>query len=308
MGMEKVCAGIDLGTTNSCLAVIEQGRPVVIPNDLGAPTTPSLVSVLPDGTIVVGKKARARLLTHPANTFASIKRRMGERYVRNVLGRAYTPESVSALILAHLKTCAESRLGRAVEDVVITVPANFNSIQRQATKDAGEIAGFNVLRVLNEPTAAALAYGYEQQLSGVFVVFDLGGGTFDISVVEAGNGLYEVIHSAGDNHLGGDDLNLRIVQWITQGFEKQTGLDVRRDVQALSLVHEWAVAAKHALSSAPEVRVKIGNLYAGKTFDAVLTRRSFEEMCADLFNRLRGIAWNVSEHLSQPKYRRNHPG
>jgi molecular chaperone DnaK len=149
--MERVCAGIDLGTTNSCLAVLEAGRPVVVPNDLGEPTTPSLVSVLADGTTVVGKKARSRLLTHPASTFASIKRRMGQRHVRTVLGVEYTPETVSALILQHLKRCAETRLDRSIDDVVITVPANFNSIQRQATKDAGEIAGFHVLRVLNEP-------------------------------------------------------------------------------------------------------------------------------------------------------------
>lgn len=306
--MGKICAGIDLGTTNSCIAVLDEGRPVVIPNDLGDPTTPSLVSVLEDGATIVGKKARSRLLTHPGNTFSSIKRRMGERYSRVVQGREYTPESVSALILAHLKSNTERHLGKPVEDVVITVPANFNSVQRQATKDAGEIAGFNVLRVLNEPTAAALAYGHQSQLSGVFVVFDLGGGTFDISVVEAGDGLFEVIHSAGDNHLGGDDFNMRIVQWIAAGFEKQTGLDVRRETQALSLVHEWAIAAKHALSKAPEVRVKIDNLFGGKSFDAILTRQAFEEMCADLFNRLRSIAWNVSEHLRQPRYRDNYPG
>jgi len=306
--MEKLCAGIDLGTTNSCIAVLVGSRPEVIPNELGEPTTPSLVSVLPDGNIVVGKPARSRLLTHPADTFASIKRRMGERYARMVRGREYTPESVSALILKQLKTNAERRLGKSLDDVVITVPANFNSVQRQATKDAGEIAGLNVLRVLNEPTAAALAYGHDKQLSGVFLVFDLGGGTFDISVVEAGDGLYEVIHSAGDNHLGGDDFNLRIVQWITEQFEKETGLDLRRDVQAVCIVHEWAIAAKHALSKVHEVRIKIDALFGGKSFDSVLTRRAFEEMCADLFNRLRAIAWSVSEHLRQPRYLENHPG
>jgi molecular chaperone DnaK len=305
--MDRVCAGIDLGTTNSCLAVLQGDRPVVLANDLGEAVTPSVVAVLPEG-VLVGKKARSRLLTHPANTFASIKRRMGERHTRNVLGRDYTPESVSALILSHLKSCGEKALGRTIDDVVITVPANFNSVQRQATKDAGEIAGFRVLRVLNEPTAAALAYGHEHPISAVFVVFDLGGGTFDISVVEAGNGVYEVIHSAGDNHLGGDDFNLRIVQWIAREFEKQHGLDFRRDTAALSLVHEWAIAAKHALTNAAEVRVKIDNLFGGKAFDAVLTRTAFEEMCADLFNRLRSIAWKVSEHLLQPRFLQAHPG
>lgn len=304
--MEKVSAGIDLGTTNSCLAVLDGDRPVIVPNDLGAPVTPSVVSVLSDG-IVVGKKARSRLLTHPANTFASIKRRMGERYSRTVLGTEYTPESVSALVLAHLKECGEAKLRRPIDEAVVTVPANFNSRQRQATKDAGEIAGFDVLRVLNEPTAAALAYGHIHQLSSVLVVFDLGGGTFDISVVEAGGGLYEVLYSVGDNNLGGDDFNLRIVQWVVREFEARTGHDVRRDVPAMCLIHEWAVAAKHALTQAPEVRVRIDNLFGGKGFDAVLTRAAFEGMCRDLFDRLRKIAWNVTEELRKPRYRSAHP-
>jgi molecular chaperone DnaK len=192
--------------------------------------------------------------------------------------------------------------------VVITVPANFNSVQRQATKDAGEIAGFNVLRVINEPTAAALAYGHEHKLSAILVVFDLGGGTFDISVVEAGDGLYEVFHSVGDNHLGGDDFNLRIVNWIVQEFQRQTGQDIRRDIPALSLVHEWAVAAKHSLTKAPEVRIKIDNLYKGKDFDSVLSRTMFESMCRELFDRLCSITRTVNEELSKPKYRDAHPG
>jgi molecular chaperone DnaK len=305
--MDKVSAGIDLGTTNSCLAVLQGGQPAVVPNDLGDAVTPSLVSVLADG-VLVGKKARSRLLTHPVNTFASIKRRMGERYSRTVLGKEYTPESVSALVLSHVKQTAEARLGSTIEDAVVTVPANFNSIQRQATKDAGEIAGLNVLRVLNEPTAAALAYGRRHRLSSVLVVFDLGGGTFDISVVEAEDGLYEVLYSIGDNHLGGDDFNLRIVQWIVEGFGKHTGLDVRRDTAAMCLVQEWAVAAKHALTGAPEVRIRIENLYGGKSFDSVLTRAAFEEMCKDLFNRLRALAWKVGEEMRKPNYRDAHPG
>jgi molecular chaperone DnaK len=306
--VEKICVGIDLGTTNSCLAILRDARPVVLPNELGDQVTPSLVSILADGSIVIGKKARSRLLTHPANTFASIKRRMGERYARTVLGTEYTPESVSALILAHLKEAAEARTGCSIDDAVITVPANFNSVQRQATKDAGEIAGLNVLRVLNEPTAAALAYAHEQSLSGMVVVFDLGGGTFDISVVEAADGLYEVLYSVGDNHLGGDDFNLQIVQWIVREFERQSGLDIRRDIPAMSLVYEWAVAAKHALTSAAEVRVRIDPLYQGKGFDAVLTRVAFEEMCKDLFTRLRGLTWQVTEELQKRKYRDAYPG
>ena len=305
--MERVSAGIDLGTTNSCLAVLQGDKPVVVLNEHSEPVTPSVVSILPNG-IAVGKQARPRLLTHPSNTFASIKRRMGERHSRTVLGREHTPESVSAMILAHLKECGERHVGGPIDDIVITVPAHFNSLQRQATKDAGEIAGFNVLRILNEPTAAALAYGYEHQLSSVLVVFDLGGGTFDISVVEAGNGLYEVLHSAGDNHLGGDDFNHRIVQWIVKEFESRTGIDIRRDVPAMCLVHEWAVAAKHALTRAPEVRVKIDSLQGGKSFDAVLGRAAFVEMCRDLFNRVRALVWQVSEELQKPRHRHEHPG
>jgi molecular chaperone DnaK len=305
--VERLSVGIDLGTTNSCIAFLQDGRPVVVPNDLGEAITPSVVSIQPDG-VIVGRKARRFLLTQPTNTFVSIKRRMGERYSRTVLGKEYTPESISALILSQLKRDAEKHLGVALVETVITVPAHFNSVQRQATKDAGEIAGFNVMRVINEPTAAALAYGHENDLSAVLVVFDLGGGTFDVSVVEAGNGVYEVIHSAGDNHLGGDDFNLRIVNWIVQEFQARSGLDVRRDVQAMSLIHEWAIATKHALTTAPEARVKIDNLFRGQTFDAVLTRTHFEALCRDLFDRLRSICTAVVEHLNQPKYRSSYPG
>jgi molecular chaperone DnaK len=305
--VKRISAGIDLGTTNSCLAVLQGDCPVALPNDLNEPITPSVVAVQPDG-VIVGRKARGFLLTHPAQTFVSIKRKMGERYARTVLGKEYTPETVSALILGHLKQCGERHLGETLDDVVITVPANFNSVQRQATKDAGEIAGFNVLRVVNEPTAAALAYGHEHQLSSVMVVFDLGGGTFDISVVEAGDGLFEVIHSVGDNHLGGDDFNLRVVSWIVQEFQRRHGEDIRRDVPAMQLVHEWAIAAKHTLTKAPEVRVKIDNLYKGKGFDAVLTRGLFETLSRDLFERLLSIAQSVVEHLKAPKYSDAHPG
>jgi molecular chaperone DnaK len=305
--MPNLSAGIDLGTTNSCLAVLEGGRPKVVPNDLNAPITPSLVSIRPEGPIV-GKKARRYLLTDPASTFASIKRRMGERYTRDVAGKSYTPESVSALILKHLKTCAEQKVEGPIEDVVITVPANFNSIQRQATKDAGEIAGFRVLRVLNEPTAAALAYGQEKKLSSIMVVFDLGGGTFDISVVEASGDLYEVIHSHGDNHLGGDDFNMRILNWITQEFAKKSGRDIRREVEAVQLAQEWAIAAKHSLTDAPEVQVRIPKLSNGEGFDAILTRAMYEEMCSDLFDRLRAVARSVMDALQQPRFREAYPG
>ena len=305
--MEKISAGIDLGTTNSCIAVIQNDKPVVMPNEQGELTTASLVSIQ-EGGIVVGKEARRFLLTHPANTFASMKRKMGERYSRSINGKEYSPESISAVVLEHLKNNAEKQLGSKIDDVVITVPSNFNSIQRQATKDAGEIAGLNVLRVINEPTAAALSYGAEHKLSSILTVFDLGGGTFDISVVEASDELYEVIHSHGDNHLGGDDFNMRIVNWIVREFGNQTGLDIRRDVKAMLLVHEWAIAAKHALTDSPEVQLSIQNLCEGRHFQEVLTRDMYKEMCQDLLDRLRSVARAVCQELEQPKHREAYPG
>ncbi len=305
--LEKLAVGIDLGTTNSCIAVLRDGGPQVVVNDLGDSTTPSVVSVQKEG-VVVGKKARKFVLTDPASTFVSTKRRMGQRWSREVRGKDYTPESISSLVLTHLKRNAEKKLGATISEAVITVPANFNSIQRQATKDAGEIAGLNVLRVINEPTAAALHYGHANDLSAIMVVFDLGGGTFDISVVEAADGFYEVIHSQGDNHLGGDDFNMRIVNWIVQQFATQTGHDIRRDTAAVQLVHEWAIAAKHGLTDAKEVRVKIDKLYKGKGFDEVLSRVLYRQLCSDLLERIRAVASSVADELSKPKYREGYPG
>jgi len=303
--VDKISAGIDLGTTNSCLAILQGDRPVVFANDLDEPTTPSVVSIQPD-RVIIGKPARKFLLSDPVGTFASMKRKMGQQYRRNVQGKEYSPEMISALILRHLKECGERRLGSSLDDVVITVPAHFDSRQRQATRDAGQIAGFNVLRVLNEPTAAALAYGHMNQLSAFLVVFDLGGGTFDLSVVEAGDGVFEVIYSAGDNHLGGDDFNLRIANWIVEQFQQHTGLDIRRDIPALSLVHEWAISAKHALSKASEARVRIDGLYQDRGFDAVLSRALLESLCTDLFERLRVICRKVIDELQATRYRQEY--
>ncbi len=305
--MERPSIGIDLGTTNSCVAYLSDDQPQVIRNSLGDTTTPSVVSIQESG-IIVGRDARRFLLTDPANSFVSIKRKMGEPYSRKVRGKEYTPESISALILSDLKSCAETALASDIEDVVITVPANFNSTQRQATKDAGTIAGLNVLRVINEPTAAALAYGYQMDLSSVMVVFDLGGGTFDISVVEAADGLYEVIYSFGDNHLGGDDFNIRIVRWIVQTFHSETGIDIRQDITAMKLVHEWAIATKHALTDSEEVVISIEDLSGGKTFNGTFTRAHYAELCKDLFDRIRSVSKTVCQELRKAKYRESYPG
>lgn len=304
--MSRYSTGIDLGTSNSCIAVLESDNPEVISNSADDPITPSVVSIQED-EIIVGKRARSYLLTSPTNTFVSIKRKMGERYTRKVLGKDYTPENISAIILSYLKGCAEGRLGESLDDLVITVPANFNSVQRQATKDAGEIAGFNVLRVINEPTATALYYGHTNNLSEILVVFDLGGGTFDISVVEAADGLYEVVHSQGDNHLGGDDFNMRIVKWIVQEFGKKTGHDIRRNIEAMRIVHEWAIAAKHGLTDNPEVKLTIEDLYDDCSFEGVLTRDMYTAMCSDLLDRIRSVAKEVAKELSKPKFREAYP-
>ena len=304
---QKLSIGIDLGTTNSCVAVLEENGPRVTNNRDGDSTTPSVLYVGSEG-IKVGKDARSHLLTEPTCTFVSMKRKMGMDFSREVNGKEYTPEVVASKILSRIKSDVEGELGSTVEDVVITVPANFNSVQRQATKDAGTIAGLNVLRVINEPTAAALAYGFTQELTSVMVVFDLGGGTFDISVVESTDGLYEVIYSFGDNHLGGDDFNIRIVRWIVQKFNDETGIDIRRDTPAMALAQEWAIAAKHALTNSPEVEIAIENLFDDHDFSAVLTREIYEEICRELLDRLKSVSKTVCDELSKPKYRESHPG
>src|SRR5574341_1248881 len=268
--MAKVI-GIDLGTTNSCVAVIEGGEPVVIPNLEGARTTPSIVAFTRDGERLVGASAKRQAVTNPENTVFSIKRFMGRRFdevgrevkmvpykvsvsdsggaVVEVQGKKYTPPEISAMILRYMKQAAENHLGYEVKKAVITVPAYFNDSQRQATKDAGKIAGLEVLRIINEPTAASLAYGLQKKKEGVIAVYDLGGGTFDISILKIGDGVFEVKATNGDTHLGGDDWDQVIVDWIAEEFKRDTGVDVRAERQALQRLREAAEKAKIELSS-----------------------------------------------------------
>ena len=248
--MSKII-GIDLGTTNSCVSVIEGGEAVVIPNAEGARTTPSVVAFSKDGERMVGNVAKRQAITNPERTIASIKRHMGSDYKVNIDGKAYTPQEISAIILQKLKSDAESYLGDKVTEAVITVPAYFTDAQRQATKDAGKIAGLEVLRIINEPTAAALAYGLDKvDHDEKILVFDLGGGTFDVSVLELGDGVFEVASTAGDNHLGGDDWDQRIIDWMADKFQAENGIDLRKDPMALQRLKEAAEKAKMELSEA----------------------------------------------------------
>ena len=225
--------GIDLGTTNSCVAVVENGEPVVIPNAEGSRTTPSVVAFSKEGERIVGQVAKRQAITNPDRTVSSIKREMGSNYKVTVDGKDYTPQQISAMILGKLKQEAEAYLGEKVTDAVITVPAYFNDAQRQATKDAGTIAGLNVRRIINEPTAAALAYGVDKEESQKVMVYDLGGGTFDVSIIDMGDGVQEVLATAGNNRLGGDDFDQRIIDWMADAFKKENGVDLRNDKMAL---------------------------------------------------------------------------
>ena len=229
--MAKVI-GIDLGTTNSCVAVMEGGEPVVITNQEGARTTPSVVGFAKNGERLVGQLAKRQAVSNPENTVASIKRHMGEDYKVTIEGKSYTPQEISAMILQKIKADAEAYLGETVSQAVITVPAYFTDSQRQATKDAGAIAGLEVLRIINEPTAAALAYGVDKEEDGKVLVFDLGGGTFDVSILELGDGVFEVKATSGNNHLGGDDFDQRIMNWLIEEFKKDTGIDLSTDKMA----------------------------------------------------------------------------
>ena len=230
--MSKII-GIDLGTTNSCMAFIENGKTSIIPNSEGAKTTPSIVAFTNDGQRLVGESAKRQAITNPMGTIASIKREMGTNYKKKIGHREYTPQEISAMILQKLKLDAENYLGEPVKQAVITVPAYFNDAQRQATKDAGKIAGLEVLRIINEPTAAALAYGLENSYGQKMMVFDLGGGTFDVSIIEIGNGVIEVLSTSGDNHLGGDDFNEALAQYILTEFEKSSGISLKNDLMAM---------------------------------------------------------------------------
>ncbi|MDW8046747.1 MAG: molecular chaperone DnaK, partial [Chloroflexota bacterium] len=305
--------GIDLGTTNSCMAVMEGGEPVVIPNAEGGRTTPSVVAVTKTGERLVGQIAKRQAITNPENTIFSIKRFMGRKFndpevqrtmklvpykvvpapngdVRVVMGgREYSPQEISAMILQKLKADAEAYLGEKITEAVITVPAYFNDAQRQATKDAGKIAGLEVLRIINEPTAASLAYGLDKKKDERIAVYDLGGGTFDISILEIGDGTFQVIATNGDTHLGGDDFDQRIIDWLIEEFKKQEGIDLRNDRQALQRLKSEAEKAKIELSTVQQTEINLPFITADATgpkhLNMVLTRAKLEQLCADLIER-----------------------
>ena len=281
--------GIDLGTTNSCVAVMEGGKPTVIANAEGSRTTPSIVAFSKSGERLVGQLAKRQAIVNPDRTIASIKRHMGENYKVNIDGKDYTPQEISSMILRKLADDASKYLGEKVTSAVITVPAYFNDAQRQATKDAGKIAGLDVLRIVNEPTAAALAYGLEKDKAEKVLVFDLGGGTFDVSVLEIGDGVHEVLSTSGDTHLGGDDFDQKVMDWICEEFKKQEGIDLKGDKQAMQRVKEAAEKAKCELSSVFETNINLPFITADangpKHLDLNLTRAKFEDLCFDLLER-----------------------
>ena len=287
--MSKVI-GIDLGTTNSCVAVLEGGEPTVIANAEGARTTPSVVAFTKNGERLVGETAKRQAITNPDRTIASIKRHMGENYHVEIDGKQYTPQDISAMILAKLKADAESYLGEKVTEAVITVPAYFSDAQKQATKDAGKIAGLDVKRIINEPTAASLAYGLDKaEGSHKILVYDLGGGTFDVSVLELGDGVFEVLATNGDTHLGGDDFDNKVMDFLADSFQKEHGVDLRQDNMALQRLKEAAEKAKKELSSAQTTKINLpfitvtadGPLH----LDMDLTRARFDQLTSDLVER-----------------------
>jgi len=281
--------GIDLGTTNSVVAVMEGGKPTVIANAEGSRTTPSIVGFAKNGEKLVGQLAKRQAILNPENTIISIKRHMGEDYKKNIDGKDYTPQEISAMILRKLADDASAYLGEKVTSAVITVPAYFNDAQRQATKDAGKIAGLDVLRIVNEPTAAALAYGLEKQNNEKVLVFDLGGGTFDVSILEIGDGVHEVLSTSGDTHLGGDDFDEKIINWLCDEFKKSEGIDLRNDKQAMQRLKEAAEKAKCELSSVVQTNINLPFITADATgpkhLDLNLTRAKFEELSYDLLER-----------------------
>ena len=286
--MSKII-GIDLGTTNSCVAVMEGGEPVVIANAEGARTTPSVVGFTKTGERLVGQVAKRQAITNPDRTISSIKRQMGTDHKVEIDGKKYTPQEISAMILSKLKADAESYLGEKVTQAVITVPAYFNDSQRQATKDAGAIAGLDVKRIINEPTAAALAYGADKEDDQKIMVYDLGGGTFDVSIIEMGDGVTEVLATAGDTHLGGDDFDQRIIDWMAGEFKKETGVDLRSDKMAAQRLKEAAEKAKIELSGVASTAINLPFITADATgpkhLDMTLTRAKFNELTADLVER-----------------------
>ena len=302
--MAKVI-GIDLGTTNSCVAVIEGGEPVVIANAEGARTTPSVVAFSKTGERMVGQVAKRQAITNPDRTIASIKRHMGTNYKVNVDGKDYTPQEISAMILQKLKADAEAYLGAPVTEAVITVPAYFTDSQRQATKDAGKIAGLEVKRIINEPTAAALAYGIDKEEDQKVMVYDLGGGTFDVSIIEMGDGVQEVLATAGNNRLGGDDFDQKIIDWLADEFKKEQGVDLRNDKMAMQRLKEAAEKAKIELSGVTTSQISLPFITADATgpkhLETTLTRAKFNEMTADLVEATMGpVRQALSDSGLQP--------
>ena len=286
--MSKII-GIDLGTTNSCVALYEGGEPVVIPNAEGSRTTPSVVAFSKTGERMVGQVAKRQAITNPDRTVISIKRDMGTDRKISIDGKNYTPQEISAMILQKLKTDAENYLGTKVTQAVITVPAYFSDAQRQATKDAGKIAGLEVLRIINEPTAAALAYGLDKELDQKILIFDLGGGTFDVSLLEISDGVFEVLATAGNNRLGGDDFDEKIMNWMVDTFKKENGIDLRNDKTAMQRLKEAAEKAKIELSGMISTNINLPYITADATgpkhFDVTLTRAKFDELTADLVEK-----------------------
>ncbi|MGN0444560.1 MAG: molecular chaperone DnaK [Acutalibacteraceae bacterium] len=284
--------GIDLGTTNSCVAVIEGGEPVVIANAEGSRTTPSVVAFSKTGERMVGQVAKRQAITNPERTISSIKRQMGTNYKVTIDGKAYTPQEISAMILQKLKGDAEAYLGEKVTEAVITVPAYFTDAQRQATKDAGKIAGLEVKRIINEPTAAALAYGIDKENDQKVMVYDLGGGTFDVSIIEMGDGVQEVLATAGNNRLGGDDFDQRIMDWIVAGFKAEQGVDLKSDKMAMQRIKEAAEKAKIELSGMTTSQISLPFITADATgpkhLEMTLTRAKFNELTADLVEATMG--------------------
>ncbi len=289
--MSKVI-GIDLGTTNSCVAVIEGGEPVVIANAEGARTTPSVVAFSKDGERMIGQVAKRQAITNPDRTVSSIKRHMGSDYKVEIGDKKFTPQEISAMILQKLKSDAEAYLGGKVTQAVITVPAYFTDSQRQATKDAGKIAGLDVKRIINEPTAAALAYGIDKEEDQKVMVYDLGGGTFDVSIIEMGDGVQEVLATAGNNHLGGDDFDQRIIDWLADEYKKEQGVDLRSDKMAMQRLKEAAEKAKIELSGVTSSQISLPYITADATgpkhLETTLTRAKFNELTADLVEATMG--------------------
>src|SRR5438045_8978522 len=294
--------GIDLGTTNSVVAILEGGEPTVIANAEGSRTTPSVVAFAKNGEVLVGEVAKRQAVTNVDRTIRSVKREMGTDWKTTIDGKKFTAQQISACVLQKLKRDAESYMGQTITDAVITVPAYFGDAQRQATKEAGQIAGLNVLRIINEPTSAALAYHLEKENEATILVFDLGGGTFDVSLLEVGEGVVEVKATSGDNHLGGDDWDQRIVDWLVQDFKNGYGVDLSKDKMALQRLRESAEKAKIELSGSAETQINLPYITHSEQgplhLDAKLTRAEFQKMTSDLLDRWKGPSKQVLHDTS----------